>query len=140
MFPSKSTKLNSSPSVPITKDTTFGITENNNANIFCKYYSHVANLLKTYAMPIKNFAWGSPVEITSRTIKQFNFEYVPKTFVERELKSSNWNKTTGIGDLNAGLLKDVALVIAAPLSFVINLSFQTGIVPSNWKVAQVTPL
>ena len=42
--------------------------------------------------------------------------------------------------MTAGLLKDVALVIAAPLSFVINLLLQTGIVPSNWKVAQATPL
>ena len=47
---------------------------------------------------------------------------------------------TGINDLNAGLLKDVASVIAAPFSFVTNLSLQTGIVPSNWKVALVTPL
>ena len=47
---------------------------------------------------------------------------------------------TGIDDLNAGLLKDVVSVIAAPFLFVINLSLQTGIVPSNWKVALVTPL
>ena len=42
--------------------------------------------------------------------------------------------------MNAGLLKDVALLIAAPLSFLINLPLQTGIVPLNWKVAQETPL
>ena len=54
-------------------------------------------------MPIKNFAWGSPVEITSRTDKEFNFEYVPKAFIERELRSLNGNKATGIDDLNAGL-------------------------------------
>ena len=34
-------------------------------------------------MPIKNFAWDGPVETTSRTNKEFNFEYVPKTFIER---------------------------------------------------------
>ena len=140
MFPSNSTKINSSSSVPIIKVTTFGITENNNANIFWNYYSSAANLLKTKAMPIKNFAWGSPVEITSRTDKEFNFEYVPKTFIERELRSLNRNKATGIDNLYAGLLRYVASVIAAPLSFLINLSLQTGIVPSNWKVAQVIPL
>ena len=52
VFPSNSTKINSSSSVPIIKDITFDITENNNANIFCKYYLSVANLLKTKAMPI----------------------------------------------------------------------------------------
>ena len=46
------------------------------------------------------------------------------------MRSLNWNKATGIDDL----------VIAAPLPLVINLSLQNGIVPSNWKVAQVTPL
>ena len=79
-------------------------------------------------MPIKNFAWGSPVKITSTSDKEFNFEYVPKTFIERELRSLNQNKATDINDLNAGLLKDVASVIATPLSLVINLSLQIGIV------------
>ena len=49
----KSTKLNSSSSVPIIKDTIFGITGNNNANIFCNYYSSVANLLQTKASTLK---------------------------------------------------------------------------------------
>ena len=38
VFPSKSRMLNSCLSVPIIKDATIAITENNNANIFCKYY------------------------------------------------------------------------------------------------------
>ena len=91
-------------------------------------------------MLIKNFAWGSPVKITSTNDKEFNFEYVPKTFTERELRSLNQNKATDINYLNDGLLKDVTSVIATPLSFVINLSLQIGIVPSNWKVAQTIPL
>ena len=53
-------------------------------------------------MPIKNFTWGSPVEIISRSDKEFNFEYVPMTFMERELRSLNRTKVTDIDDLNAG--------------------------------------
>ena len=30
---------------------------------FCRYYSSVANLLETKAMPIKDFAWGRPVVV-----------------------------------------------------------------------------
>ena len=79
VFPSKSTKLNFSSSVPFIKDTTFDITENNSANIFCKYYSSAANLLKTKAMPIKDFAWGSPVEITSTKLtKNFTLNMFPR--------------------------------------------------------------
>ena len=66
----------------------------------------------------------SSKEITSRTVKKFNFKYVPKIFIERELRSLNRDKSTGIHDLNISLLKDVALVIAARLLFVINFTLQ----------------
>ena len=82
----------------------------------------------------------SSKEITSRTVKKFNVKYVPEIFIERELRSLNRDKSTGIHDLNISLLKDVALVIAARLLFVINLLLRTGIVRSNWKMAQVTSL
>ena len=39
-----------------------------------------------------------------------------------------------------GLLKDAALVLTNPLTFIINLSLETGVVPSEWKVAKVSPL
>ena len=56
------------------------------------------------------------------------------------MRSLNRNKVTGIDNLNVGLLKGVPLEIAATLLFVINWSLQAGIVPSNWKMTQVTPL
>jgi len=37
-------------------------------------------------------------------------------------------------------LKDAASVIAKPLTFVINLSLDTGSVPAEWKVAKVIAL
>ena len=73
----------------------------------------------------------SSKEITSRTVKKFNVKYVPEIFIERELRSLNRDKSTGIHDLNISLLKDVALVIAARLLFVINLLLRIGIVRSN---------
>ena len=38
------------------------------------------------------------------------------------------------------MLKDAALVLTKPLTFIINLSLETGVVPSEWKVAKVIPL
>ena len=116
------------------------ITKNDNANICCNYFSSVANHLKNKAKPIKDFVWASPVEITSRTDKDLNFKFLPKIFIERELRSLNRNKVTGIDNLNVGLLKSVPLEIAAPLLFIITWSLQAGIVPSNWKMTQVTSL
>ena len=134
MFPGKYTKLSSSSLEPNVNETTFEISKNNNANVFYKYFSFVVNLLRNTVMPINDFGWGSPVEITSRDDIEFNFEYVPKIFIERELRSLNRNKTTGIDYFSAGLLKDVASEIAASLSFLIHSLLQTDILPSNWKM------
>ena len=38
------------------------------------------------------------------------------------------------------MIKDAASILAAPLTFLINLSLQTGSVPSAWKTAKVIPL
>ena len=38
------------------------------------------------------------------------------------------------------MIKDAATFLAAPLTFLINLSLQTGSVPSAWKTAKVIPL
>ena len=56
------------------------------------------------------------------------------------MRSLNRNKFTGIDNLNVGLLKSFPLEIAAPLLFIITWSLQAGIVPSNWKMTQVTSL
>ena len=37
-------------------------------------------------------------------------------------------------------LKDAAGVIAKPLTFIINLSLETGVVPTEWKMAKVIPI
>ena len=38
------------------------------------------------------------------------------------------------------MIKDAASILAAPLTFLINLSLQTGSVPSAWKTAKVIPV
>ena len=110
------------------------------ANIFCHFFSTVAKKLKEISIPMTNFTWRKPIEIASRTNKKFNFKYVSKLFVEKQLNSLKRNKASGLDDLPPGLLKDAARVISKPLNHIINLSLQTGIIPSDWKVAKVTPI
>ena len=38
------------------------------------------------------------------------------------------------------MIKDAASVLAGPLTFLINMSIETGLVPSNWKIAKVIPM
>ena len=47
---------------------------------------------------------------------------------------------TGLDGLTARLLKDAAPVIAKPITFLVNLTISTGVIPSEWKDARVTPI
>ena len=75
-----------------------------------------------------------------KTNTTFQFGGVSEAFVERELKKLKRNKSTGIDDLPPGMLKDLASVIAKPISYIINLSLRTGQVPTDWKIARVVPV
>lgn len=49
-------------------------------------------------------------------------------------------KTTGWDEIPIVLLKNSANILAAPLSYIINLMLNTGIFPDKLKVAEVTPI
>ena len=50
------------------------------------------------------------------------------------------NKASGLDNILARLLKEVAPVVTRSLTHVINLSITTGIFPNSWKIAKVTPI
>ncbi|XP_057302789.1 uncharacterized protein LOC130636955 [Hydractinia symbiolongicarpus] len=110
------------------------------AKSFCYYYSTVAEKLKQAAFPLQNFIWKKPKQYDRRTDKTFKFEYVSKLFVERELQSLKRKKAAGWDNLPPGILKDAATVLSGPLAHIINLSLQTATVPTEWKIAKVTPI
>ena len=60
--------------------------------------------------------------------------------VEKIIKSIKRSKATGIDDLPPGLIKDAADVLSVPLSYIINLSLDTGQFPQEWKAAKIIPL
>jgi hypothetical protein len=111
-----------------------GVTSESNkakANSFCTFFSSVARSLKEKTFPLLDFVCKSPVSMRKITDTTFQFGYVSKTFVERELKKLKRNKSTGIDNLPPGMLKDVASVIAGPISYIINLSLRSGQVPTD---------
>ena len=71
---------------------------------------------------------------------KFKLNRVSKLFVERHLKSLKRNKSPGLDDSPPQLLKDCSTSITEPLTFVINLSLSTGIVPTIWKTGKITPI
>ena len=70
----------------------------------------------------------------------YNFQQIIESFVSKELKKLKCNKSTGLPNIPARLLKDAADAIAKPLAVLMNRSINEGSIPSNWKHAIVTPI
>ena len=71
---------------------------------------------------------------------QFTFKTVKESEILKELKNLKQKKASGLDNFPPGLLKDAALVLTKPLTFIIDFSLETGVVPSEWQVAKVIPL
>ncbi|KAF2345377.1 Reverse transcriptase domain [Trinorchestia longiramus] len=60
--------------------------------------------------------------------------------VEEQLSILNPYKSTGPDGLGPRVLKETAEVISEPLTKIFNRYLETGIVPDDWKRANVTPI
>ncbi|KAF2348831.1 hypothetical protein FHG87_020413 [Trinorchestia longiramus] len=88
-------------------------------------HEDLAEILQPYAL--------NPQEILSDGV--FTVEKV-----EKQLNISNPYKSTGPDGLGPRILKKAAEVIREPLTNIFNRSLETGIVPEDWKRANVTPI
>ena len=109
------------------------------ANSLCSFFTNVAQTLKTKVFKLRDFIWEKPPTPGVPT-KLFSFSYVSRIFVERELKSLKRRKAAGCDNFPPGILKDAAYAFSYPLTHLINLSLSTGQVPTEWKVAKITPI
>ena len=73
---------------------------------------------------------------------QFVVKLVPETpiFDSAMTQSLSVNKACGHDNITAKLIRDAAEFIAKPLSYISNVSFLTGKVPSLLKIAKVIPI
>lgn len=60
--------------------------------------------------------------------------------MRKELSSLKVNKSSDLKDTHTRFLKTGADVLAAPLTYILNLSLHTAIIPRSWKSATKTPL
>ena len=100
----------------------------------------MASVVKQKAIHLKNFVWSRPVQPTSKTYSTFQFKEVSVKEVTKYLKNLSRKKATGHDNLPPGMLKDSARFIAGPLTYLINLSIQTAIIPEDFKYAIVSPV
>ena len=113
------------------------------ANSFCEYLITIAINLKSKSIVLHDFVWSKPAKenLPSQvTESQFTFKAVKESDLLIELKNLKQEKASGLDNFSSGLLKDVALVLTRRLTFIINLSLETGVVPRECRVAKVIPL
>ena len=110
------------------------------SNGFCSYFTHVVTTLKRKAFPLRDFVWRYPSGFPNRTANMFKFRNVSILEVERHLSSPKRYKSSGNDGLPPRLLKDSATIIAPPLTHIINLSLQHGLIPSEWKSTKIVPI
>ena len=62
-----------------------------------------------------------------------------ENIVLEKLQSLSINKSPGPDDINSRILVELAKSVAPSLSVLFQNSYDTGIVPSDWKRAKITP-
>ena len=60
--------------------------------------------------------------------------------IAKNIKTMKDNTSPGVDGIPAKLLKEIVEQISTPLAKFFNLSLEEGIVPSEWKEANITPL
>ena len=73
-------------------------------------------------------------------VSDVKFKLQPVTSVENQLARLKTNKASGLDSISARLLRDSSDVIAPPLTYLINMSFRTGVFPDMWECAKVMAL
>lgn len=128
----------------------FGIKINNEicsdkskvADTFNQFFTTVASsLLKK--LPTGTGQYG-PIHLlnyySNFTHNNFSFRQVTEEAVKKILLALNSNKATGLDQIPSRFLKDGALYITTPLTHILNLSLAQGKIPTDLKLAKITPI
>ena len=90
-----------------------------------------------------------PQDIDSLPVRFTKFEgnksehlgqlFVTPEMIANKIKKMKDNKSPGVDGIPPKLLKEIVEQISTPLAKLFNLSLEQGIVPSEWKEANITP-
>ena len=97
-------------------------------NIFLTDYEHHFNIFVTNTVSVQSTSiYG--LSDGKFTNESFVLQPVCQNFIFKQLKDLNVKKVTGLDGILARFSKDGASVIAPTVTFLVNLSLSTGIVP-----------
>lgn len=132
-------KRNSSNSCIKTLATDGGITRDKTemVNVFNNYFSSIG---KNLASKIAGVNHSYKKYLNNSISSSFFMKPVSISEVYNTIRSLKNISAAGSDNLNTKILKLSAQFISAPLSHIINLSFQVGHFPTNFKVSKVIPI
>ena len=118
--------------------------ENNRGNII-SYGFQIAEVLNEYFSSV-----FTTEDISSLPVPFYKFEgntsehlgqlFVTPEMIARKIKKMKDNKSPGVDGIPPKLLKEIVEQFSTPLAKLFNLSLEEGIVPSEWKEVNITPL
>ncbi|PKU43549.1 rna-directed dna polymerase from mobile element jockey- hypothetical protein [Limosa lapponica baueri] len=81
---------------------------------------------------------GHPVEVTEKVCRKEDFPLVEQDQVREQLSKLDIRRSMGPDGILPQVLRELAEVIAGPLSIIFERSWRTGEVPRDWRKANVT--
>jgi len=104
------------------------------ANEFNNYFALVFSIEDTSSMP-------SADKIFHGTVSEELHEItVTRGIVQKKLDRLRSDKATGADDLAPRFLNELKEEICYPLVSIMTASLESGVVPDDWKIANVTPI
>ena len=120
-----------------------GPLKNNSGNIISDGFQ-MAEVLNEYFSSVFTTEDTSSLPVPSTKFEGSKSEHLGPIFVtpeiiKKKIKKMKDNKSPGVDGIPSKLLKEIVERISTPLAKVFNLSLEEGIVPSEWKEANITP-
>ena len=100
-----------------------------------------ANLFNQYFFQQFSEVSDYDIDINFENDSEFDINLSPETERIKELLNNvNTNKAGGPDEIPGIVLKHCSGVLAEPLSIIFKIIYNTGIVPSEWKLSNVVPI
>ena len=104
------------------------------AEVLNEYFSSVFTTEDISSLPVPF------TKFEGNKSEHFGQLFVTPEIVAKKIKKIKYNKSPGVDAIPQKLLKEIVEKISTPLAKLFNLSLEEGIVPSEWKEANITPL
>ena len=105
------------------------------ANELNHFFANVGRKTVSHLPHRNEILWKGP-----ESIYDFNFNAIVHDNIKKLLMTLNPNSSLDILDFDSKLLRLGAFYIVESLTVIYNLSINSGIVPSDWKHARITPV